>query len=337
MKKFTTLILFGLFFLSLSFYCRPVYGAATPYYKGKVINIIVGYNPGGGYDRVARLLAKHLPKHIPGNPVILVQNMPGASSMIAANYVYNLVKPNGLTIGAIDRGLAFAQMLKAEGGKFDLRKFAWIGSAAVESTVLILRSELPYKTIADIAKATSPIIIGNLGPANNSTHFLTFQKEFLGYNYKFISYPAAADAMLAMERKEVDGMGVAYSTAKLLIDRGVASPMIRGRVSEAGIENLPVDEDLARDKKAKTLMAMRSAPDRMGRPYVAPPGTPEAVMSVLREAFAKVAKDPALLEDARKNKMTLEYVPDKEVLKLLDYILNQPPDTVSEFAKYIKF
>ena len=337
MKRFAIFIFVGSFFLPLSFSPGSADGAAVPYYKDKVINFIVGYNPGGGYDRVARLLAKHLPKHIPGNPVILVQNMPGASSMIAANYVYNIAKPNGLTIGVIDRGLAFAQLLKAEGSKFDLRKFAWIGSAAVESTVLVLRSELPYKTVDDIAKAKSPLMIGNLGLANNSTHFLFFQKEFLGYNYKFIAYPASADAMLAVERKEVDGMGVAYSTAKLLIDRGVVRPMIRGRVSEVGIENLPVDEDLTKDKKAKTLMAMRSAPDMMGRPYVAPPGTPEAVMNVLREGFARVAKDPALQQDAKNNKMTLTYVSDKEVQKLLDYILNQPPDMVSEFSKYIKF
>jgi tripartite-type tricarboxylate transporter receptor subunit TctC len=337
MKKYTIMIILILFSLSLSSYSGPVYGAAAPYYKGKVINIIVGYNPGGGYDRVARLLAKHLPKHIPGNPVVLVQNMPGASSMIAANHIYNIAKPNGLTIGAIDRGLAFAQLLKAEGSKFDLRKFAWIGSAAVESTVLILRTELPYKNIDDIAKAKSPLMIGNLGNANNSTHFLLFQKEFLGYNYKFITYPAAADAMLAMERKEVDGMGVAYSTAKLLIDRGVAIPVIRGRVSEAGIEKLPVDEDLTKDKKAKTLMAMRSAPDKMGRPYVAPPGTPEPVMNILRNAFARVAKDPELQADARNNKMTLTYVSEKDVQNLLQYILNQPPEMVTEFSKYIKF
>ena len=166
------LIIFTLFSLMLASSPCLLHAAEKPYYKDKVISIIVGYSPGGGYDRVARILAKHLPKHIPGNPIVLVQNMPGASSMIATNYVYNIAKPNGLTIGAIDRGLAFAQLLKAEGSKFDLRKFAWIGSAAVESTVLILRNELPYKSVDDIAKVKSPLMIGNLGNANNSTHFL---------------------------------------------------------------------------------------------------------------------------------------------------------------------
>jgi tripartite-type tricarboxylate transporter receptor subunit TctC len=333
MRRCTVLIL--IFFLLFLFY--PGRSFAAPFYEGKIINIVVGYGPGGGYDRVARLVAKHLPKHIPGKPTVLVQSMPGADSMIAANYIYNIAKPDGLTIGTFNRGLVFAQLLKAEGGKFDLRKYSWIGSAAIESSVLVLRSDLPYKTADDIAKSKTTMILGCTGPADSSGQFPLFMKELLGYNFKFITYPSSADIMLAVERKEVDGRGATYSSVKPLIDRGVVKPFIRGKVSEQGIENLPVDEDLAKDKKAKTLMAMRSAPDKMGRPYVAPPGTPETAMKVLRDAFDKVAKDPALQEDARKNKMTLEYVPEKEVRKLLEYILGQPPDMVSEFAKYIKF
>jgi tripartite-type tricarboxylate transporter receptor subunit TctC len=145
---------------------------------------VVGYGPGGGYDRIARVLAKNLSKHIPGNPSIVVQNMPGADSMITANYVYNIAKPDGLTIGAFNRGLVFAQLLKGEGVKFDLTKFAWIGSAAIESTVLVLRSDLPYKTIEDVARAKTPIILGNTGPADSSGQFPLFQKELLGYNFK---------------------------------------------------------------------------------------------------------------------------------------------------------
>ncbi len=335
MRRYTVLTAAILFFLALIVY--PVRSPAAPYYSGKAITIVVGYAPGGGYDRMARLMAKHLPKHIPGKPTILVQNMPGADSMIAANYLYNIAKPDGLTIGTFNRGLVFAQLLKAEGMKFDLKKYAWIGSAAVESTVLVLRSDLPYKTIDDVAKAKSTIILGCTGPADSSGQFPLFMKEFLGYNFKFITYPSSADIMLAVERKEVDGRGATYSSVKPLIDRGTVRPLVRGQVLEPGIENLPMDEDLAKDSKAKTLMAMRSAPDRMGRPYVAPPGTPEPALRALKEAFAKVARDPALKEDAKKNQMTVEYVPEPEVRKVLQYLLNQPPEIVSEFAKYIKF
>lgn len=143
--------------------------------------------------------------------------------------------------------------------------------------------------------------------------------------------------MLAIERKEVDGRGASYSSFKSFIERGLVVPVLRGRVVEAGIEQLPVDEDLAKSAREKTLMAMRSAPDRIGRPYVAPPGTPERAMSVLRDAFAKVVKDPALQQDARKNQMSLEYVNAGEVQKVLQYLFNQPPDIVKELGKYVEF
>jgi len=335
MRRYTVSVLTVLFLLSVLIH--PGSSSAAPYYAGKVINIVVGYGPGGGYDRIARVLAKHLSKHIPGNPTILVQNMPGADSMIAANYLYNIAKPDGQTIGAFNRGLVFAQLLKGEGVRFDLNKFAWIGSAAIESTVLVLRSDLPYKTIEDVARAKSPIILGNTGPADSSGQFPLFQKEFLGYNFKSITYPSGNDIMLAIERKEVDGRGMTYSSAKVFIDRGLVVPLVRGRVAEPGIEKLPVDEDLTKNARAKTLMAMRSAPDKIGRPYVAPPGTPAATLNIIKDAFAKAAKDPALQEDAKKIQMAVEYVPAGEVQKVLQYLLSQPPDIVSEFAKYVKF
>ncbi len=327
----------GVAILIISLILYPVQLFAAPYYEGKVINIIVGYGPGGGYDRIARLLAKHLNKYIPGKPTVLVQNMPGADSMITANYLYNIAKPDGLTIGAFNRGLIIAQLLKATGGKFDLTKFAWIGSAAVESTVLVLRTDLSYKTADDIIKTKPAIVLGYTGAADSSGQLPILLKEYLDLNIKSIAYPSGADINLAIERKEVDGRGATFSSIKLLIDRGVVRPVIRGRVSEAGNEHLPADEDLVQDKKAKIIMSMRSAPDRIGRPYVAPPKTPPAVMNILRDAFARVAKDPGLQEDARKNQLAVQYVPAKEVEKVSSYLLSQPPDIVNEFAKYIKF
>src|SRR2546425_5255170 len=122
-------------------------------YAGKTVTIVVGYKAGGGYDATARLLARHLPKHIPGKPTMIVQNMPGANSMIAANHVYSVAKPDGLTMGTFNRNLPIAQLTKVEGAKFDMRKFVWIGSAASESTILAIRSDLPYKNFDDLKKA----------------------------------------------------------------------------------------------------------------------------------------------------------------------------------------
>lgn len=337
MRRYAVLILTGLFCLtSLTFSCPSF---AAPYYEGKTITIIVGYNAGGGYDRVARLLAKYLPEYIPGKPTVLVQNMPGADSMIAANHLYTIAKPDGLTFGTFNRGLPFAQLLKAQGVKFDMEKFSWIGSAVKESTILVLHTDLPYKTIQDVAKAKEEIVIGTGGPSDSTGQFPLMMKELLGYNFKIVNYPGGtADIMLAIERKEVDGRGVTFSSARKLLDRGVIKAFARCNVSEPGIENLPVDEDLTNDPRMKKLMAIRSAPDSMARPYVAPPGTPAEVMAILTNAFEKATKDPALLQDAEKAQMGLvQYTSPKEVAKILDLVLNQPPDVVQDISKYMKF
>jgi len=311
---------------------------AAPYYEGKVINIIVGFPVGGGYDRITRIVAKHLPKHLPGKPVVMVQNMPGAGSMIVANTLFNLTKPDGLTFGIFNRGMPFAQLLKAEGVKFDLRKFAWIGSAAVETATFALRADLPFKTVDDILKTKKPLFIGSAGgPADSATQFVILLREFAKIDMKIVNYPGSPEAMLALEQKEVDGRGGAFSSFKPFLGKGVVRLWIRGRVSEPGIESLPVDEDLVADKLGKTIMAMRSTPDYLGRGYVAPPGTPQEIMSLLSDAFAKLVKDPEAKEDAKKAMMELAFVPPEECRRLVNYVLNQPDDIVKEFSKYVKF
>jgi tripartite-type tricarboxylate transporter receptor subunit TctC len=334
--KFQFIYLLVAFFI-LTIPVSPKELLAASYYEGKVINIIVGYSPGGGYDRIARLLAKHLPKYIPGKPGVIVENMPGADSMIAANYIFNIAKPDGLTIGTFNRGLPFAQLLKAPGVKYDLTKFSWIGSAASEATALSILSSLPYKTFDELLKAKSPIYLGSMGPSDSSGQFPMTLKEYLGLNMKMIIYPSSSDCMLAVERKELDGRGGSYSSLKPFVDRGLVRCLVRGRVSEPDIAQLPVDEDLAKDKTAKTIMAMRSAPDRVGRPYVAPPKTPPEVMNILRDAFAKVANDPELKADATKMMMDVNYVSADETLKIVNDVLNQPSDIAKEFSKFVKF
>ncbi len=324
--------LFPLFLFSFA-----VQSSAAPYYEGKTMKIIVGHAAGGGYDRMARLMAKYLPRYIPGNPAILVDFIPGASGLIAANHMYNIAKPDGLSIVTVDRGLPIAQLLKAEGVRFDARKFAWIGSAAIEGTVLCIRADLPYKNIEDLLKAKEPIQLGSVGPANTSHQFPILLKEFLGLKINLVIYPGSAESMLAIERKEVEGRAGSYTSLKPYIDRGLVRPLIRGKVAESGIEKLPVDEELTADPKGKAVMAMRSAGDLMGRPFVAPPGTPAELMNILREGFARVAKDPELKAEAAKFMMTVEYVPAEECLKVVNFVLSQPEGVVKEFNKYIKF
>jgi tripartite-type tricarboxylate transporter receptor subunit TctC len=326
-----------IFFIMFSISTSAKESLAAPYYEGKVIKIIVGHAPGGGYDRISRLIARHIPKHIPGKPTLIVENMPGANSIIAANYLYNIAKPDGLTIGNFDRSTPFAQLLKAEGVRFDNMKYSWIGSASAESAILTLRADLPYRTVDDLKKVKEPIPLASMGPGAIDTQFVILLKEFVGLNFKMVVYPSSSEGMLAVERKEVDGRPGSYSSLKPFIERGLVVPMIRGRVSEPGIEKLPVDEDLTMDPKGKTMMAMRSVGDGIGRPYVAPPGTPGEIMAILRDAFARVAKDPELKEDAKKNKMEITYIPAEDCMKVLNYLFNQPQDIIKEFNKYVKF
>lgn len=321
-----------LFVLSLS---REI--MAAPYYEGKIIKIVVGYKPGGGYDRMARLVAKHLPKYIPGKPGIIIENMEGAASVIAANYVYNIAKPDGLTIGIFNRAIPFAQVTKLPGVKFDLLKYAWIGSTAVEGTVFAVRNDLPYKTADDLLKAKTPLMVGATGTTDISGQFPTLLKEYTGLNMKLITYPSSADIMLAIERKEVDGRAGSYSSLKPFIDRGLVRALLRGRVPEKGTEKLPVNEDLTTDKKGKAVMFMFSAADLIGRPFLCPPKTSPEAMKILSDGFAKMCNDPEMQEDARKASMEVQYTSGKEIVKVVASVFNQPADIIAEFSKHVKF
>ncbi len=287
---------------------------------------------------MARLLARHLPKHIPGKPTVIVQNMPGGNSIIAANHIYNVAKPDGLSIGTFNRNLPIAQLTKVEGVKFDMTKFAWIGSAANETTVLAIRTDLPYKTFEELRKAPNPVVIGATGPGANTYDFPLLLKELLGVNLKIVTgYSSSADIMLAVERKEVDGRAGSYTSMRPFIDRNLVRPVVRARATETGIENLPTDESYAPNPRARAIMALRSAPEEIARPFVMPPGTPPEIVKTMREAFAMTIKDAELVAEGKKAKMELEFTPGDEALKVLHEVLTQPKDIVEEFSKYIKF
>lgn len=323
--------------LLVALFLFPALSSAANYYDGKIITIVVGYKPGGGYDRYARLLAKYLPKYIPGQPVIVVQNMPGAGSIISANHIYSVAKADGLTIGTFNNALTTAQLIKVEGVKYDLTKFAWIGSAASDAVVFTIRSDLPYKTVNDLRKAKE-IVVGTTGPGSSTHDFPSILREFTGLNLKLVSgYSSSSDVMLAVERKEVDARAGSYDSIKPFIDRGLVRVVVRNRTSAPGIENVPVDEDLTTDPKGKAIMKVNGVPTKMYRPYVAPPRTPADVMKILRNAFAEVTKDKELLAEAKKTKLSIDFTPADECLTVVREVLNQPPALAKEMAKYIKF
>jgi len=264
--------------------------------------------------------------------------MPGANSIIAANHIYNVAKPDGLTIATFNRNLPIAQLTGIGGVKYDITKFAWIGSAANESTILAIRADLPYQSFEELRKAKEPVVIGSTGPGANTHDFPLLLKDLVGLNFKIVSgYSSSADIMLAVERKEVDGRAGSFTSLRPFIERGLVRPIIRARTSEPGIEKLPVDESFAPNPRAKAIMALRSAPEQVARPYVMPPKTPADIVKVMREAFAKTIDDPELVAEGKKSKMDLEFTPGDRAQKILVEVMNQPKDIVQEFAKYIKF
>src|SRR3954453_12574757 len=296
----------------------PLAAAAQANFAGKTVTIVVGYKPGGGYDATARMLARHLPNHLPGKPTIIVQNMPGGNSIIAANHMYKVATPDGLTIGTFNRNRPIAQLTGVQGVKYDMTKFAWIGSAANETTILAIRNDLPYKSFDELRKAKENVIIGSTGPGANTHDFPLLLKDLLGVKLKIVSgYSSSADIMLAVERKEVDGRAGSYTSLRQFIDRGLVRPIIRARSNEAGIENLPIDESFAPNPRAKAIMALRSAPEVIARPYVLPPGTPDAIVKTMRDAFARAIQDKALVAEADKAKMDLDFTSGEEAVEVL--------------------
>jgi tripartite-type tricarboxylate transporter receptor subunit TctC len=300
---------------------------AAPYYQGKVITCIVGHQAGGGNDIVARVIAKHLPKFIPGKPPVIIQNMPGASGVIAANYVYNQTKPDGLTILATDRLLATPQLFKVESVKYDLTKFSWIGSAAVVACCLYIRTSLPYKSFSEL-KAMNPIYIGSTGATGIISQMAKLTKDYMGLNAKIVEHRDSTAIVLAMEQKECDAIWSDINGFRQFVDRGLLRPLVRSAVVVKGIEHLPVDEDLTTDPTGKRLFGMFGKTGVVGRVYLATPGTPNNVMNILSEAFQKMLKDPETLADGQKIKMEFQYTPPNECLKAVNFLFNQPPEII---------
>ncbi|HXG51555.1 MAG TPA: tripartite tricarboxylate transporter substrate-binding protein [candidate division Zixibacteria bacterium] len=324
--------------LSVAFlvlYAGPLWAQAD-FYAGKTVTVLIGAKS-GSLAIGAQIVAHHLGKYLPGKPAVVVQHMPGAAHLLATNHVFNIAKPDGLTILAANPNVAIAQLSKVEQVRFDVRKFQWLGSSGADGVAFSIRADLPYRTFEELKKANRELIAGTTGPGSNAHDFPLLLKEFAGLKLKLVSgYPANSDVLLALERKEVDSWSALATTVKLAADRGVVRPLVRGRVAMPGFENLPVDEDLATSQVGKSLMAIKAIPMAVGRAFAAAPGTPADRLAMLREAFAKALKDPEFLAEGKKAKILFSYIPHEQVLRDFTALMNQTPETLREMGKYIK-
>ena len=326
---------------------RFAHAQAEPFYSGKTVRIIVGFTPGGFYDRWARLLSRYMPKYIPGNPNFLVQNMPGASSVIAANYVYNLAKSDGLTLLVPINSLYLDQVVGRKEVKFDVRKFDFIGTQEKAPTMLYFRADSPFKTLADIVQAKEAPKCGSTGTA--STGYLIarlLDEAFKAKLNTVTGYQGGSEIDVAVERGEIvcRGMDIPPHFGREPFDswhkRGFDRHILQGGPKR--------DPRMPETPTLFELMDQHNSPDVMrrvtrivlasgefGRPMVAGPGTPPERLKLLRESYAKAMRDPGLIEEAKKGQMDMEYTSGEELQSMMKDLMNQPRDVMDRVKRIL--
>ncbi len=317
------------------------------FYRGKTISVIVGLAPGGGYDTVARLVARHIGQHIPGNPNVIVENMEGAGSLIAANHVYSVAKPDGLTIGAINELQVINQLTGVEGVQFDARKYGWLGNVQQNSVVCTIRADSPYKVGRDLLRQDlPPLIIGATGPGADTFDFPKALIGALGANIRVVTgYQGTAPIRLAVESHEVDGLCWAFesviATAQSWLDTGFATAIIyQAATPDSRVEQrfpgIQRAEDIAPDEQAKRLIRAATAPGAIAKPWMLPPGTPQDRVQALQKAFADTMNDPAFKADAEQAKVDVNPNTAAETERIVQEILDLPPDLANRLAEIRK-
>ena len=313
----------------------------TPFYQGKTIRVIIGYTAGGTNDLWARAVSRFWGKHIPGNPNIIVQNMPGAGTMVAANYVYGVAKSDGLTLGLIANALFFNQIGGQKEVKFDWAKFAWIGSPEETSEMLSMRSDSPFKTMDDIRNATVPPKCGTTGAGTPGHYFPRLLEEVLGLKIDLVTgYPGASEIDLAIEKGEVQCRGGTTSAffgrepGRTWAKTGfVRILVIGGSKRDARAPDAPTIWELMDKHKTpesgKRLTTVLLSPGSFGRPIVGGPGIPADRVKVLRDGFLKAMSDPELLAEAEKRGWEPDPVTGDKLQALAREVVTQPPEVIA--------
>lgn len=322
--------------------------AQMPFYQGKTIRIIVGYLSGDSHDQFARLYARVMPKHIPGNPDFIVQNMPGAGTMIAANHVYNLTKPDGLTFGSISGGLYFAQVTGRKEVQFDWAKFTWIGSPDHNGHVVFIRADSSYKTIEDLRDAKELPKCSATGVGSSSYDVPRLLEDTLGLKLKVISgYPGGAEQDLAIERNEVQCRAITTDTffGREPFLRWYKSGFVRiliqtSRQRDPRVPDVPtLYEAMDQFKTPATKRRFATAYLGVGaigiRPLVATPGIPAERVKILRDAYSQTLLDAEFLAEAKKRGWDIKPVSGEELQGIAKEVIDQPPDVVAWLKKLL--
>ncbi len=319
--------------------------AQDSFYKGKTVTIIVGTKAGDAYDLYPRLMAEFLPKYIPGSPNVIIQNMPGAASMIAANHVYNVTKPDGLTIGAIYPALYLDQLAKKPEVRFDWSKFQFIGTPVVSNHLMYMRADAPYKSMDDIRKASTPPKCGANGTTSTGYYMPKLLEETIATKFDIVvGYQSGGDVDLAVERGEVQCRAftiTAYFAREPFItwrkNKFVNVLFQSGSKRDERIKDAPTIYELMDKYKTteagKRLSTIVLAAGDFGRPMVFAPGVPADRVKMFRDAFEKIVEDKAYLAEAEKRKLEIDPIGGLEMQKLAKEVVTVTPDVVERMKK----
>lgn len=321
-------------------------GAQTPYYQGKTVRIIVGYQAGDTHDLWSRAYARHMGKHVPGNPNFVVQNMPGAGSMVAANHVYNVAKPDGLTLGSIAPGLYLAQLTESKEVKFDWAKYSWIGTPEHNGTLLFMRADAPFKSIEDIRKAKDGPKCSATGVGTSGHLIPRLLEETLNLKFQIVTgYPGGADQDLALERGEVQCRAItvaAYFGREPFISwykKGFVRILIQtSRKRHPKIPEVPtlweyMDKEKLPESNRRLAVVALGAGGFGSWPIVSSPGLPADRLKTLRDAYAKTLQEPDLLDEAKKRGWELRPVGGEDLANLAREVSAQPAEVVERMKK----
>ncbi|HEX2227123.1 MAG TPA: tripartite tricarboxylate transporter substrate-binding protein [Candidatus Binatia bacterium] len=320
---------------------------ARPFYEGKTIQIVVASGPGASTDIGARLVGRFLGKHVPGYPSVIVQNMPGAGGLVAANYIYNLAKPDGLTLVAVTRSNYLDQMVSKPEVKFDFRKFGWIGSFNKSPMMVACRSDTPYKSIAAMRSAKTPPRFGQAGTGSISYVFANLMSKALDVRIKnVLGFGSGREIDLGMERGEADCRATSDITVirppwdRWMKENFVTFVLQQGPQKSRLLPPVPTVAELAapQAKPFVSLMDVMLAYTEFDRPYAAPPGLPAERLQTLRESFEKMLRDPDFVAEAKKllDWDGTTYLSGQDLQKKIEVTVTQPPEIIQRIKEVLE-
>jgi tripartite-type tricarboxylate transporter receptor subunit TctC len=333
-------LLVAALFLSL---LVPSACAQDSFYKGKTVRFIVGAPPGGGFDTYSRAITRHIGKHIPGNPTMLVDNMPGAAGLVAANYVYKASRPDGLSVGTFVGGLFLQQMLGLAGIEFDAPKFEHLGVPGQDNFVIGLAKSTGINSLEQWKASGTVIKLGGVAPGGGTDDIPKLLKAVLGLPLQLVSgYKGTAPVRLAFNAGEVQGACNSIESFKATwrneIDKGELVIVIQAAVRpHPEVPNVPWAYELAKtDDAKKMIQALARVNGVLNRPYVMPPGTPKDRVKIFRKAFSDTMKDSEFLADARKANLNLDPLDGEEIENEVKAFFKLEPALIKQLKEILK-